>query len=183
MGKLRYSDVKPKEREFQALTSLTVDEFERLIEPFEAAFQGHMSKWRLDGKPRTKRSYTTYRNCPLPTAEDRLLFVLSYVKTNPLQSNHGVLFGMAQGKTNSWLHALLPALRETFRQLDVAPSRSIQELAERLDVALLEAGVNLSVPESPLPLFATTAQSDESSAPKMALRRSHAIAARKKHIP
>lgn len=183
MSKVRYQDIKRREREFVAWTSLTVDEFERLVAPFEAAFHEHMSKWRLDGKPRTKRSYTTYQNCPLPTAEDRLLFVLSYVKGNPLQSNHGLLFGMAQGKTNSWLHALLPALRETFRQLAVAPSRSVQELAGRLDLALRAAGVSLNDPETPLPFFVTTAQNDALNAPKIALRRSHAIAARKKPIP
>jgi hypothetical protein len=183
MSKLRYNEVKGREREFLALTSLTVDEFERLVVPFEVAFQAHMSKWRLDGKPRTKRSYTTYQNCPLPTAEDRLLFVLSYVKGNPLQSHHGLQFGMAQGKTNTWLHTLLPALRETFRRLAVAPSRSVQELAERLDVALREAGLNPTDPETPLPLFVTTAQNDALSAPKMALRRSLAIAVRKKLIP
>src|SRR5262245_50627439 len=104
MDKLRYSDLKSKEREFLALTSLTVDEFERLVPGFEAAFQAYMSQWRLDGKARSQRRYTTYQNCPLPTAEDRLLFALSYLKTNPTQSHHGQLFGMGQGKTNTWLH-------------------------------------------------------------------------------
>ena len=42
MGKLRYTDVKSKEREFLALTGLTVDEFESLIPEFEKTFQAHM---------------------------------------------------------------------------------------------------------------------------------------------
>jgi hypothetical protein len=66
------------------LTSLTVDEFQQLVPPFEAAFQAHMADWRLDGKPRTARRYTTYQNCPLPTLEERLLFLLVYLKTYPL---------------------------------------------------------------------------------------------------
>ncbi|MDH3602462.1 MAG: hypothetical protein OEU26_22840, partial [Candidatus Tectomicrobia bacterium] len=37
------------------LTSLTLDEFEQLVPPFEAAFQAHMAQWRLDGKPRISR--------------------------------------------------------------------------------------------------------------------------------
>jgi hypothetical protein len=37
------------------LTSLTVNEFEPVVPPFEAAFQAHMALWRLDGKPRTAR--------------------------------------------------------------------------------------------------------------------------------
>ncbi len=39
------------------------------------AFQAHMAAWRLDGKPRTARRFTVYQNCPLPTPEDRLLFI------------------------------------------------------------------------------------------------------------
>src|SRR5262245_13134571 len=45
-----------------------------------------MADWHLDGRPRTARRYTTYTNCPLPTPEDRLLFILIYLKTYPLQS-------------------------------------------------------------------------------------------------
>jgi hypothetical protein len=56
------------------VTSLTLDEFRRVVPPFEAAFQSHMAQWRFDGQPRSGRRYTTYQNCPLPTPEDRLLF-------------------------------------------------------------------------------------------------------------
>jgi hypothetical protein len=58
------------------LTSLTLDEFRRLVPSFEAAFQAHMAQWRFDGQPRTARRYTTYQTCPLPTPEDRLLCIL-----------------------------------------------------------------------------------------------------------
>jgi hypothetical protein len=77
MSKVSYAKIKVKPTEFLALTSLTVEEFELLVAAFEKAFQDHhMAKWRLDGKPRTNRSYTTYENCPLPTAEDCLLILL-----------------------------------------------------------------------------------------------------------
>jgi hypothetical protein len=39
------------------LTSWTLDEFEQLSPPFEAAFQAHMARWRLDGNRRTARRY------------------------------------------------------------------------------------------------------------------------------
>ena len=51
---------------FLDLTSLTLDEFQRLIVPFEAAIQAHMVAWRLDRKPRTARRFTVYQNCPRP---------------------------------------------------------------------------------------------------------------------
>jgi len=37
-----------------------------------------MAAWRMDGKPRTARRFTVYKTCPLPTPEDRLLFILVY---------------------------------------------------------------------------------------------------------
>ena len=183
MSKIRYAEIKMKPRAFLALTSLTVDEFERLVPAFEAAFQAHMAEWRLDGKRRTKRSYTTYTNCPLPSAEDRLLFVLSYVKGNALQSNHGLLFGMAQGKTNSWLHTLLPVLRSTFRNLGLAPARSIEELAARLADALTEIPNDTPTEETAPPFFVTMAPNSASNVPKMRRNRADATAARSEPIP
>lgn len=183
MSKLTYSDIKSKETEFLALTSLTVQEFEWLAPPFERAYQAHMSEWRLDGKRRTQRRYTTYQNCPLATAEDRLLFVLSYEKGNPRQSDHGLRFGLRQGKTNQWLHVLLPVLRQTFRDLGVAPARSLQALAARLEVELSVAEEALLGAETPAPLFAMMAQNGASHAPKMRQPRRRAIAARNAPIP
>jgi hypothetical protein len=84
MGSLCFADIQTRATEVLDLTSLTLDEFQRSVPPFEAAFQTHMADWRLDGQPRTARRYTTYQNCPLRTSEDRLLFILVYPKTYPL---------------------------------------------------------------------------------------------------
>ena len=70
MARLRFADVQSRPTEFLDLTSLTLDEFQQLVPPFEAAFQAHMAAWRLDGKPRTARQFSVYKNCPLPTPED-----------------------------------------------------------------------------------------------------------------
>lgn len=183
MSKLQFNEIKGKKDEFLALTSLTVEEFLLLTPVFEQCFQGHMSVWRLDGKARTKRRYSTYQNCPLPTAEERLLFVLSYVKGNPLQSNHGTLFGLRQGKTNSWLQVLLPVLCESLRTLGVAPSRSLRHLAEQLGLSPAEADAVGCNPAAALPLFAMMPPNGISNAPKMRLHKPRAIAARKKAIP
>lgn len=100
MAGLRFTEVQNRPTEVLDLTSLTVDELQQLVPAFEAAFQAHMAEWRLDGKPRTARRFSVYQNCPLPTPEDRLLFILVYLKTYALQVVHGRLFGMVQGKTN-----------------------------------------------------------------------------------
>jgi hypothetical protein len=165
--------------EFLDFTSVTLDEFQQLVPPFEAAFQAHMAAWRLDGKPRTARQFAVYQNCRLPTPEDRLLFLLTYLKTYALQVVQGRLFGMGQSKANQWIHILLPALLAALRTLGDAPARSLTALAQRLGVA--EDDVDTAPAAAPAsPLLPMTGLNDASSAPKTLLSRPRVIAARKR---
>src|SRR5919198_1203119 len=147
MAHLQFTDVQTRPTEFLDLTSLTLDEFQRLVPPFEAAFEAHMADWRLDGRPRTARRYTTYTNCPLPTPEDRLLFILVYLKTYPLQVVQGRLFGMGQSKAHQWIHVLLVVLQAALHTLGDAPTRSLTALAKRVGVAEADAAVLVAPPE------------------------------------
>src|SRR5881409_548400 len=139
MAGLRFTDLQSRPMEFLDFTSLTLDEFQQLVPPFEAAFHARMAAWRMDGKPRTARRFTVYQNCPLLTPEDRLLFILTYLKTYALQVVQGRLFGMVQGKANQWIHVLLPALLGALRALGDAPTRSLTALAQRLGVSETDA--------------------------------------------
>jgi hypothetical protein len=184
MASVRFSDVQSRPTEFLDLTSLTLDEFQQLVPPFEASFHAHMAAWRLDGKPRTARQFGVYKNCPLPTPEDRLLFILAYVKTYSLQVVQGRLFGMGQSKTNQWIHVLLPAVLTALRTLGDAPARSLTALARRLGVSEGDAApVITPLEETPVaPLLPMTGPNDASSAPKSLLNRRGVIAARKRII-
>jgi len=196
MAHVQFTDVQDRPMEFLDLTSLTLDEFQHLVPPFEAAFQAHMARWRLDGKPRTARRFSVYNNCPLLTSEDRLLFILAYVKTYSLQVVQGRLFGMSQSKANQWIHVLLPVLLTALRTLGDAPARSLSALAQRLGVSEEAAAIvvapleEAAAPEivAPVaapdaPLLPMTAPNDASSAPKTLLNRRRVIAARKRITP
>src|SRR2546427_2054784 len=195
MASVQFTDVQARPTEFLDLTSLTLDEFQQLVPPFEAAFHAHLAAWRLDGKPRTARRFTVYKNCPLPTPEDRLFFLLTYLKTYALQVVQGRLFGMGQSKANQWIHTLLPALLAALRTLGDAPARSLTALAQRLGVSEAEAAtVVVPLAEEPAPVAAEpaatpaspllpmTAPSGASSAPKTLLNRPRVRAARKRTI-
>ena len=195
MAHVQFTDVQDRPTEFLDLTSLTLDEFQQLVPPFEAAFHTHMAVWRLDGKPRTARQFSVYKNCPLPTPEDRLLFILAYVKTYSLQVVQGRLFGMGQSKANQWIHVLLPVLLTALRTLGDAPARSLTALAQRLGISEADAAsVVGSLEEGPAPVVAApvatpdspllpmTGRNDVSSAPKTLLNRPTVIAARKRII-
>jgi Helix-turn-helix of DDE superfamily endonuclease len=193
MASVRFTDVQSRSTEFLDLTSVTLDEFQQLVPPFEAAFQAHMAAWRLDGKPRTARRFTVYENCPLPTPEDRLFFILVYLKTYALQVVQGRLFGMGQSKANQWIHVLLPALLAALRALGDAPARSLTALAQRLGVSEADAatvvtplaeesapGVAGPAAAPASPLLPMTGRNGGSSAPKTLLNRRGVRAARKK---
>ena len=197
MAGLQFIDVQSRPMEFLDFTSLTLEEFQILRPPFEAAFQAHMAAWRLDGKPRTARQFAVYQHCPLPTPDDRLFFLLTYLKTSTLQVVQGCLFGMRQSKANQWIHVLLPALLSALRTLGDAPARSLSALAQRLGVSEADAATvvmpladeeptpGVAVPSAaPVsPLLPMTAPSGASSAPKTLLHRRNVIAARKKTTP
>src|SRR5216110_3532627 len=139
MAGLRFTELQSRPMAFLDCTSVTLDEFQQLVPPFEAAFQERMAAWRLDGKPRTARRFRVYKNCPLLTPEDRLFFILVYLKTYALQVVQGRLFGMGQSKANQWIHILLPALLAALRALGGAPARSLTALAQRLSVSEIDA--------------------------------------------
>ena len=187
MAHVQFTDVQDRPTEFLDLTSLTRDEFQILVPPFEAAFQAHMAAWRLDGKPRTARCFSVYQNCPLPTPEDRLLFILAYVKTYSLQVVQGRLFGMGQSKANQWIHVLLPVLLAALRTLGDAPARSLTALAQRLGVSEADAAAVVDAREAEpapvatpdAPLLPMTGPNGGSSAPKTLLNRKKVIVARK----
>ena len=193
MTGLRFSALQSRPMEFLDFTSLTLDEFQQLVPPFETAFHARMAVWRMDGKPRTARRFTVYKNCPLPTPEDRLLFILTYLKTYALQVVHGRLFGMVQGKANQWIHVLLPVLLAALRALGDAPARSLAALAQRLGVSEADAATVVTpleeepahggtdpAAEAASPLLPMTGPNGASSAPKTLLNRPRVIAARKK---
>src|SRR5437773_6825661 len=193
MAGVQFADLQSRPTEFLDFTSMTLDEFQQLVPPFETAFQAHMASWRLDGKPRTARQFAVYSNCPLPTPEERLLFILAYIKTYALQVMQGRLFGMGQSKANQWMHVLLPVLLAALRTLGDAPTRSLTALAQRLGVSEADAAAAVTplvaepapggaVPAgAPVsPLWPRMARNGGSSAPKTLWNRPRVRAARKK---
>jgi Helix-turn-helix of DDE superfamily endonuclease len=178
---LRYQDIKTKAYRILDLTSLTVDEFEQLVPPFEAAFVRHMREWTMEAKPRSGRRYSQYTNCPLPTPEDRLLFILSYLKVAALQVAHGAMFEMSQSNANKWIHVLLPTLQQTLIDLGDLPARHLVALRQRL-AELAATSTQATDAESAGSPFFTTAPSARSHAPKTTMSKARVIAARKSAI-
>src|SRR6266545_5017753 len=144
----------------RSMTGLTEAEFMALLPHFEQAFVVYMHDRTIDGQPRTSRRYSTYETCPLPTTADKLLFILTYLKQNPIQEVQGQLFGMSQSNANKWIHRLHLVLNRALAQQELLPARTAGELA-----MLLASKQTKDVPMSPL--FGMMVQSDRSSVQKI----------------
>ncbi len=130
---IRYQKLSQHRRKFLAMTGYTVEEFEALLPHFRVEFENHVAVYRLDGKKRTKRRYTEYKNSPLPSIEDKLLFILIYLKQGSLQEEQATLFEMHQPDANKWIHLLHTLLNRTLAALGELPAREAAELEQRLE--------------------------------------------------
>jgi hypothetical protein len=120
-----YQKYAEKTAVFLALTGYTREEFEALLPYFERCFAARMHTHRVDGKPRGKRQYCDYQNSPLRTLEEKLFFILHYLKTNNLQAVQGAMFGMSQPKANLWIHCLHPVLNQALAAAGELPVRQM----------------------------------------------------------
>ena len=92
---LTYSTLQDRPREFLAATSLTHEEFARVLPAFAAAYAVlYPPDKTWEGKVRQRQSGGGAKG-GLPQMADKLFFILVYQKTNPLQTMHGLQFGSA----------------------------------------------------------------------------------------
>src|SRR5438552_1001431 len=117
-------------RQFLALTGLTLSEFQRLLTAYPQAYQQHYAaNQTAEGQPR-QRSVGAGCKGRLEQPEDKLLFLLVYLKTYPLQAVMGELFDLSPPQVNYWIHRLLPVLRSALDALGVLPERNPAHFAQ-----------------------------------------------------
>lgn len=127
---MTYETLKKKPKELVALTGLARRECEELLPVFAKALSAAEAKAKPVRKAR-QRAPGAGRKPGLRTVEDKLLFVLVYTKTYPLQVVHGKLFGMSQSSANEWLHFLMPVLAAALAKVGMLPEREGQRVAHR----------------------------------------------------
>jgi hypothetical protein len=127
---MRFTELQKDRRKFQSLTGLTLREFQQLVPAFEQSYERLYREDRtLAGQPR-QRFPGGGRKGALHAPEQKLLFLLVYLKTYPLQTLLGELFELSQPRVNHWLHRLLPILREALDALGVLPERDGRHFAQ-----------------------------------------------------
>jgi hypothetical protein len=127
---LNYKKLQDRPRDFLAATSLTLEEFLQLLPAFEAAYlQRYPRELTHEGKPRQRRVGGGATGA-FPSMADKLLFILVYEKTHPLQTMHALQFDLSQPQAHAWIHRLLPVLQQALAALGMRPERDAHRVAE-----------------------------------------------------
>jgi Helix-turn-helix of DDE superfamily endonuclease/DDE superfamily endonuclease len=128
---ITYARLKEKPKAFLAATGLHVNEFEQLLPRFQEKLVGQRppDNQTTQGKPRQRRGGAGPKE-RLRTVEDKLVFILVYQKTYPLQTMLGLHFGLSQPRANYWIHGLLPILQEVLAEMGMTPERDPQAVAD-----------------------------------------------------
>jgi hypothetical protein len=124
---MQYDKVKKNATQMLSLTGFTVSEFESLLPTFKYEWEEYYAHFTLEGKVRQRISYNR-KTSKIPLIGDKLLFILSYLKNNPLQEYHGATFGMTQPQCNVWVHLLSDILVKTLKSLGELPDRNSQRM-------------------------------------------------------
>ncbi|MCY7374979.1 MAG: transposase family protein, partial [Pyrinomonadaceae bacterium] len=143
---LKYIELKEKPREFLSVTSLTDEEFQVLLPTFEKCYQLLLRPKPKPSKKHQQRAKGGGRKSKLVSISDKLLFILAYQKTSPLQTMHGLQFGLSQGRVNYWVHRLLPVLQMSLNELGMKPERNGEQVADLMEAS--EGGADLSLDAS-----------------------------------
>lgn len=132
-----YTQLKRDRGKFLALTGLTLREFQALLPAFEKAYRKRCPPEKTATGRKRKRRAGGGRRGVLKPIEQKLLFILVYQKTYPLQVVLGELFGLSPSGANQWIHRLLPVLLEALTAVGVKPERDGPQVAaaERRTVA------------------------------------------------
>jgi len=123
-----YEAVKDNSRLFLAMTGLTRTEFENMLPDFQKAWDEYVQQAYMDRADRQRQYGGGQQESTLVSMEDKLLFILYYVKVYPLQEILAFEFGMAQSTANEWVHMLSGVLKRALDFGGHLPQRDPKKL-------------------------------------------------------
>src|ERR1700730_15511203 len=125
-----YKELRGDRRRCLALTGLTPSELDVLLPAFGRGCERLYPMDRTPPRRPLRRFPGGGRTGPLHDPGQKLLFLLVYLKTYPLQVLMGELFGLSRPRVNYWLRRLLPVLRDALDELGVLPERDPRAFAQ-----------------------------------------------------
>src|SRR5919202_4998941 len=118
-----YQQVQGHPKLLLAMTSLTHAEFQQLLAHFQYAWEQYVQQHYVDRDNRQRQYGAGRSEATLVTVEDKLLFILYYVKVYPLQEILACEFGMVQSTANEWIHLISEVLHKELEHGRSLPKR------------------------------------------------------------
>jgi len=123
-----YHQVQEHPKLLLAMTGLTRAEFYQLLPHFQYAWDQYVQQHYVDREDRQRQYGAGRSETTLVTLEDKLLFILYYVKVYPLQEILAFEFGMVQSTANEWIHILSEVLKKALDHGGYVPERDPKQL-------------------------------------------------------
>ena len=128
-----YHQVQEHPKLLLAMTGLARTEFLQLLSHFQYAWEQYVHQHYVDRDDRQRQYGAGRSEATLITLEDKLLFILYYVKVYPLQEILAFEFGMVQSTANVWIHILSEVLQKALDHGGYVPARDPKQLAAVLE--------------------------------------------------
>jgi len=112
-----YQIISQNPKQFLALTTIEVSEFEQILVYFSPAWEKYYRYRTLEGKRRKHPRTKEHGN---------------YLKTNALQEHQAASFGVSQSKVSRIVKTLLPVLNEALDKMGYSPARQGEVLKKKL---------------------------------------------------
>ena len=119
---------KKSDRIMRALTGLDTNAFDQLVKPFGQVLNKLIAQ-QAALQPR-ERAVGGGRTHTLKTIEEKLFFILFYLKVYPTFDLAGFFYDVDRSQCCHWVHFLMPVLQETLGRELVLPKRKIKSVEE-----------------------------------------------------
>jgi hypothetical protein len=123
-----YHQVKEHPKLWLAMTGLSHTEFHQLLPHFQYAWDQYVQQHYVDRDDRQRQYGAGRSESTLVHIEDKLLFILYYVKVYPLQEILAFEFGMVQSTANAWIQLLSAVLKKALDHGGYLPERNPKQL-------------------------------------------------------
>jgi len=136
---------------FRRLSGHTLREFDLILDKFKSVYGEDIR--RRSNNPKRKRAWGAGKPSHIKSIEDKLLFILVYMRIYPLLFLQGIIFNLSESNACYWAHTLLPmldkALGYTHKKPERGNGKTLDEILEEFP-ELKSIGVFVDGMERPI---------------------------------
>ena len=133
---MNYFKIRKRTKQFESVTGLKVEEFDKLFPTFSAQWRNFYRIHRINGTKREAPLINPDKATKtLPSTEEKLFFILVYLKNYTLQEMLAASFDFSQSQASKWQKILTPLLQQTLKKLNMTPARTgnqVKPILEKL---------------------------------------------------